>query len=289
MAAIPETRTGEMLGGRYLIGQLIGKGAHGEVYRAEDVIDEYEVAVKFLASNLAGDSNFAVRLEREARVLAKLEGLATVAIYGLVSSDDGTPCVVMELLDGIDFAKFLDQREAKDNKLSVHEVITLFNPIVRTLDTAHAQGIVHRDIKPSNIVLAGTGIDDARIMDFGLAKVETLPSITADAILAGSPSYIAPEVWMRGAKEADNRADVYSLAVVIFEAFTFRVPIRHENLAEMLAAVTTPSNIPSLRALRTTLPEGIDDWAYQALATNPNDRFQSVVAMWRALRAVLEG
>lgn len=289
MAAIPETRTGEMLGGRYLIGQLIGKGAHGEVYRAEDVINEYKVAVKFLASHLARDSDFGVRLVREARVLAKLEGLATVAIYGVVYSGDGTPCVVMELLDGIDFAKFLDQREAKRELLSVNEVITLFTPIVRTLDAAHAQGIVHRDIKPSNIVLTGTGIDDARIMDFGLAKVEALPSITADAILAGSPSYIAPEVWMRGAKEADNRADVYSLSVVIFEAFTFKVPIRHANLAEMLAAVTTPGNIPSLRALRSTLPHGIDDWAYQALATNPDDRFQSVVAMWRALRAVLEG
>ena len=282
-----DTRTGEMIGARYVVGPLIGRGAHGEVYRARDIVRQFDVALKFLAPHLVSGSDYGLRLVREARVLSKLEGLATVAIYGMVGADDGTPCVVMELLDGKDFAKVLDDRQANNKPFTISEIVTIFEPIVRTLDAVHAQGIVHRDIKPSNLVLVGSGVDDARIMDFGLAKVEALPSITADAMLAGSPSYIAPEIWKRGAKQADSRSDVYSLAVVLFEAFTFQVPIRRKNLAEMLIAATTPGNVPSLRRLRPSLPNGIDDWAFQALATQPEDRFQSVVAMWRAMRTVL--
>jgi len=225
---------------------------------------------------------------REARIMSALKGLATINIYGLIGADDGTPCVVMELLEGSDFATLLTQRQENNNPFSIEEITQIFAPIVATLDAAHARSIVHRDIKPSNIFIPYIGFQNARIMDFGLAKAGDLSSITADQMLAGSPSYIAPEVWKKGAKEADSRSDIYSLAVVIFEALTFDVPIRRQRLAEMLLAVTTPGNIPSLHARRPSLPEGIDDWALQALATAPEDRFQTVIAMWRAFRYALD-
>ncbi len=286
MVDFDDTRTGEMIGGRYLVGPLLGRGGHGEVYRARDTIDQFDVAIKFLAHHLANDGDYRVRLVREARIISSLKGLATVAIHGVIGADDGTPCVVMELMEGKDLAEFMTERQKAEEPLSIDEVMTIFVPIVQTLDAAHARDIVHRDVKPSNIFLAGNNIHDARIMDFGLAKAGDLSSITADQMVAGSPSYIAPEIWKRGAKEADSRSDIYSLAVVIFEAFTFDVPIYHDKLVDMLMAVTTPGNIPSLRERRPTLPDGVDDWAQQALATNPDDRFQTVVAMWRALRSL---
>lgn len=288
MVDLSDTRTGEMIGGRYLIGTLLGRGGHGEVYRARDTIDLRDVAIKFLAHHLAKDSDYRVRLVREARIMSSLEGLATIEIYGVIGSEDGTPCVVMELMEGIDLAELITQREDRNEPLTIDEVTKLFVPIVRTLDTAHAKDIVHRDVKPSNIFLANGEFEDTRIMDFGLAKAGDLSSITADQMLAGSPSYIAPEIWKRGAKEADSRSDIYSLAVVMFEALTFEVPIYRPKLVDMLMAVTTPGNIPSMHEKRPALPESVDDWAQQALATDPNDRFQSVVAMWRALRSVLQ-
>jgi serine/threonine-protein kinase len=188
----------------------------------------------------------------------------------------------------MDFAALLTERQRHDEPFSIDEVLTVFAPIVRTLDAAHARGIVHRDIKPSNIFLADNKLEDARIMDFGLAKAGDLSSITADQMVAGSPSYIAPEIWEKGAKEADSRSDIYSLAVVIFEAFCFEVPIYHKELIDMFMAVTTPGNTSSLFERRPSLPASVDDWVQQALATDPENRFQTVVAMWRALRFILE-
>lgn len=287
MPDFEDTRTGEMIGGRYLVGKTLGQGAHGEVYRARDTIDLQDVAIKFLAPHLAKDTDYRVRLVREARIMSALQGLATVKIFGVVGADDGTPCVVMELMDGEDLADFLTTRQKRGEPLTVDEVVRIFAPIISTLDGAHAKGIVHRDIKPSNIFLANRALDDARLMDFGLAKAGDLTSITADQMLAGSPSYIAPEVWTKGAKEADARSDIYSLSVVIFEALTFDVPIYRDRLVEMLMAVTTPGNIPSLHEKRPSLPPQIDDWSRQAMATSPADRFQTVVAMWRAFRSVV--
>lgn len=278
------TRTGEMIGGRYLVGPRLGKGGHGEVYRARDVIDQCDVAIKFLAPHLAADSDYRLRLVREARAMATLQDLSTIRIMGVIGSDDGTPCVVMELLEGMDLLQALQERE---RGFELAEIVAMFMPVVATLDAAHARGITHRDIKPSNIFLVDGQPGNSRIMDFGLAKADDLTSITADRMLAGSPSYIAPEVWQNGARAADRRSDVYSLACVIYQAVTGEVPIYRENLAHMLVAVTTEPR-PSICALRSDLPASADDWVQQALAIDPADRFQTVVAMWRAFRGAFE-
>ena len=287
MVDLDETRTGEMIGGRYLIGALLGRGGHGEVYRARDTIDQRDAAIKFLAHHLAQDNDYRLRLVREARAMSALEGLSTIEIFGVVGADDGTPCVVMELLEGFDLAEAITERHAKNNPFSLEEIASLFEPITVTLEAAHHMNIVHRDVKPSNIFLVKGCVEDSRIMDFGLAKTGDLASITADQVLAGSPSYIAPEIWKRGAKEADARSDVYSMAVVIYEALTFEVPVYRERLVDMLVAATTPGNRGSLREKRPSLPKDIDDWADQALAIRPEDRFQTIVGMWRAFRSVV--
>jgi eukaryotic-like serine/threonine-protein kinase len=284
---IEETRTGEVLGGRYVVGALIGKGGHGEVYRARDIIDQRDVALKFLAAHLAQDNEYRLRLVREARAISALGASGTLEIMGVVGAEDGTPCLIMELLEGHDLAREIRQRNSAGEWFSAEDAVQLFMPVVQTLDAAHARDIIHRDIKPSNIFLVGGALSDPRLMDFGLAKSGDLAVITADRMLAGSPSYIAPEIWSHGARIADQRSDVYSLSAVIFETLAGQVPIWRADLAQMLVAVTTASDRPSLHAKRSDLPEAIDDWTAQSLAVDPDQRFQSVVAMWRAFRTAL--
>jgi serine/threonine protein kinase len=284
-----ETRAGEILGGRYVLGSLIGKGGHGEVYRARDIVDQRDVAIKVLARQLAMDQDYRVRLVREARAMSALGGAGTIEILGVIGAEDGTPCVVMELLEGMDLGHAMRERAERGVAFRLDEVLVLFVPIVRTLDQAHARDIIHRDLKPSNIYLVGGGLDDPRIMDFGLAKAGDLASITADQMLAGSPSYIAPEIWEKGAKAASRQSDVYSVACVLYQTLAGDVPIWRESLADMLLAVTSPDTRPSLHGARPDLPVAVDDWLQQALAVDPAQRFQSVVAMWRAFRGVVEG
>ena len=281
-----DSRAGEMVGERYQVGTLIGRGGHGDVYRAIDVMEGRRVAIKFLASHLAKDSDYRLRLVREARAMSALEGRGTLEVMGLISADDGSLCLVMELLEGMDLAQAIQERRAAGKPFSLDEVMTLFMPVVATLDRAHARDIIHRDLKPSNIYIVGGNLADPRIMDFGLAKTGDLQAITADRMLAGSPSYVAPEIWKEGARAADARSDVYSLAVVMYQTLTGDVPIYRESLVDMLLAVTTPGNIPSLHKARPELPEAVDDWAEQAFAIDPANRFQTVVGMWRAFRAV---
>lgn len=275
-----------MVGERYQVGTLIGRGGHGEVYRAIDVMEGTKVAIKFLASHLAADGDYRLRLVREARAMSALEGRGTLQVMGIISADDGTPCLVMELLEGMDLSQAIKEKNDAGTRFTIDEVMTLFMPVVGTLDRAHARDIIHRDLKPSNIYIVRGNLADPRIMDFGLAKTGDLAAITADRMLAGSPSYVAPEIWKQGARAADARSDIYSLAVVMYQTLTGDVPIYREKLVDMLMAVTTPGNIPSLHKARPELPEAIDDWAEQAFAVDPANRFQTVVGMWRAFRAV---
>lgn len=280
---ITDSRTGEMIGGRYLIGPLLGQGAHGEVYRARDTIDLVDVAIKFLAQHLTQASNFHLRLIREARALEALKGKAAVEVLGLIGAEDGTPCLVMEMLDGQDLGQALTER---DKPLSKEQMVSMFSPVVETMTAAHDMGIVHRDIKPSNIFLVDTNFSNPKLMDFGLAKLADLTAITADNMLAGSPSYIAPEIWRHGAHDADERADVYSIACVMYECLTLHPPIQRDRLVDMLVAVTDKNNRPKLRTERPDFPPRVEDWMEQAFAVDPADRFQRVEALWNAFRSV---
>ncbi len=282
-----ETRAGEQICGRYVLGSLLGRGGHGEVYRARDLEENRDVAIKCLNPLLSGDSEYRLRLVREARAMDALAGLDTVKVFGLVGANDGTPCVVMEMLEGCNLLDAIKARCDESKTFSNEEVLSIFYPIVRTLDNAHAHDIIHRDIKPSNIFLVNSRSDDVRLMDFGLAKTGDLASITADQVCAGSPSYMAPEIWLGGARVADKRSDVYSLVCVIYQTFTGEPPIRRDSLAEMFRAVSCDDTRPVLSERRPDLPRALDEWVLQGLAVDPSNRFHNVVAMWRAFRSSL--
>lgn len=280
-----DARLGSVLGGRYELTAVLGSGGQSAVYKARDRRDGDEVAVKVLLPTT--DPSQIERMYREAFAMSSLQGTAAVRVLHQVIDPDGTRGLVMELLHGCDLLDWLEAREAKGVKLRPDELRKLAEPLVQTLEIAHANGIVHRDIKPPNVWV----IDDAhgggvRLLDFGFAKLTRNVGITDADSVAGTPTFIAPEVFMLGAAKADSRCDVYSLAVLFFRCLSGRVPFEAKSIYELLKKVTTAPR-PSLHALRPDLSKDVDDWVNIALAVDRDHRFERVRAMWNALNGCL--
>jgi eukaryotic-like serine/threonine-protein kinase len=281
-----EVRKGEVIGGRYELIGLLDRGGQGSVYRARDLVDQEEVAVKVLADARDNQPEWRERMFREARALASLTGTAAVRVYDQRWTEAGELCLITELLKGADFEDFLKGMEQRGERLSVERLIAIIAPIVHTLEIAHERGILHRDLKPANIFVLHTG--GVRLLDFGFAKFIRERRFTGEGFVAGSPSYIAPEMW-KDAKHLDHRIDVYSLATVLFRALAGRPPFTHKDVVEILRMATNAAR-PSLHALRPDLPPAVDDWVEQALAIDREHRFFKVRAMWNAfLSAVGRG
>jgi serine/threonine protein kinase len=278
---------GEIINNRYRILDKLGAGAHGIVYRARDLETRTEVALKFLGVNNALDPEYSRRIEREALAMARLRGTSAVYVHGLNVAQDGTLYLVMEMLAGKDLEAYLQDAERVGGKLKKPKLLELLRPVVDTLEAAHKQGIVHRDLKPSNVFVVdaarGGGV---RLLDFGLAKMLDASTLTADGMIAGTPSYIAPEAWQGNPRALDHRIDVYSLGVLVFRALSGRTPTPKANVLDVCAWAMTGER-PSLHALRPSLPVAIDAWLEKALAIAPADRFQSVRSLWTALEGLL--
>jgi eukaryotic-like serine/threonine-protein kinase len=286
MAADGEDRFGELLDGRYELRDVIARGSQGFLYRARDRKDGDDVAVKLL--RVAGnDPNAVERLFREAQAMTQLMNTSAVRVLDHVRAADGSIGLVMELLHGRELADELAELEASGERMPRDQIVSLFEPIVATLDAAREVGIVHRDVKPENIFVIhpayGGGV---RLLDFGFARFTRLTRITREGDIAGSPTHISPEAWA-GVADLDHRADVYALAVVLFRVLAGRVPFAG-TFGEIMRAVTSAPR-PSLFALRPDLPPAIDDWVNQALAVDRDRRFTRTGAMWRALRSCLTG
>lgn len=278
-------RSGELLGGRYRITGVLGRGGQGVVYRAHDLRDGDEVAIKILNDVLTRNADFRERMFREARAMTQLTGTAAVRVLDQVWSSDGALGLVMELLHGQELDDYLTNTEAHGARLEPDFVLRMLDPIVSTLERAHSMGIVHRDLKPGNIYLVdaahGGGV---RVLDFGFAKFVRLRGFTADGMIAGSPSYIAPETW-KGWK-IDQRVDVYALGAITFRCLAGAPAFEMKDLGSLLRAVTEGPR-PSLRAFRPELPAAVDDWVAQCLAVIPDERFLGVRALYNSLSFAL--
>jgi len=273
-----------VLDDRYELKDVIGRGGHGVVYRAIDRDSGTDVAIKFLHDSIAIDPQYNIRMLREAQVMAALSGTSAIRVFGLNTTPDGALYLVMELLNGRDFDTYLADVEDSGRRLSVYRLFELLDPIVDTLEAAHVRGIVHRDLKPGNIFVLDSG--GARLLDFGLAKVMAAAPLTNSGMVAGSPSYIAPEVWKGNPRALDQRIDVYSLGAIAFRALSGVVPFGGSDILEKLHLVTTAAR-PSLYQLRTDLPPEVDAWVAEVLAIDPDLRFRQVRGMWNALRGIL--
>ncbi|MEO7033566.1 MAG: serine/threonine-protein kinase [Polyangiaceae bacterium] len=278
---------GEIVNKRYRILDKLGAGAHGVVYRARDLETRDEVALKFLGDGKALDPEYSRRIEREAIAMAKLRGTSAVYVHGLNVAEDGSLYLAMEMLAGKDLEAYLGDAERVGGKIKKSKLLELLRPVVDTLEEAHKQGIVHRDLKPSNVFIVdaerGGGV---RLLDFGLAKMLDATALTADGMVAGTPSYIAPEAWKGNPRILDHRIDVYSLGVLVFRALCGRTPTPKGNMLDVCSWAMSGER-PSLHELRPSLPRAIDTWVEKALAIDPNDRFQSVRALWTSLEGLL--
>ncbi len=255
------------------------------MFRAVDEETSTEVAVKILKQGVSEDPQYAVRLWREAQSLRALWGASVVQAYGFWTDPAGFVFMVMEYLDGETLEDHLIELEGFGDRTSAFEVLRILDPIARALHDAHGKGIIHRDIKPANIFLvhpdAGGG---TRLMDFGLAKIEGTEQLTQVGMIAGSPSYIAPELWR--SEPFDHRIDVYSLGAVVFRALAGRPPFYAAATLDIFVKATKDPR-PKLSPERPDLPVEIDGWIERALSIESQARYPSIPAMWNDLIALV--
>ena len=268
-----------VLGQRYELHEVLGRGAMGVVYRASDRVLARDVAVKVLALDRAEDPTFVARFEREALAVAALNDPRIVAVYDS-GYDDGTRFIVMEYVRGESLAQLLRGR----GPLPVARAVEIAAQIAGALAVAHRAGIIHRDVKPAN-VMVDEG-DSVKVLDFGIAKAAANVSLTQTATVLGSAPYLAPEV-IRG-ERADERSDVYSLGCVAYELLTGRPPFSGELPAAIMHQHETAAPRPP-GELRSGIPAALDALVLQMLAKDPRSRPQSAQALADAFPVSLDG
>jgi serine/threonine-protein kinase len=259
--------------GRYEVQGELGDGAMGRVYRAFDPIVRRAVAVKTIKSEyLTKDEapEYLRRFRREAQAAGVLNHPSIVSIF-----DVGENYLVMELLEGRTLQAALLER----GKLEPAEALRILTPVAEGLDHAHRAGILHRDIKPANIMVLPDG--RAKLMDFGVAHVETSTSVmTTAGQIFGSPSYMSPE--QVSGSEVDSRSDLYSLAVVAYEVMTGQRPFQGTSLTSIIYKVMSEVPAPP-RQWNSALPARYDDVFERALAKDPKRRYATGMEFLSAL------
>jgi serine/threonine-protein kinase len=257
----------------------------GSVWVADHLSLKTQVVVKFMSAELAANLDAIARFKREAEAAARVKSPHVVQVFDF-GVNDGLPYIVMELLEGRDLARYMEQVGV----LAPSEVVEIVGQVAKALGKAHEAGIVHRDIKPENIFLCGAEGSEVfvKLLDFGIAKAEAqkLGTGTRTGQVVGTPYYMSPEQII-GSKTLDLRADLWSLAVVVFEALVGRRPFEGETVGALTLSIHGPT--PSPTALNPSLPPAIDAWFRRACAKDPNERFGSARELAQALAEALVG
>ena len=282
MSKAPD-RIGQVIGQRYALESVIGRGGQGTVYAALDRWMSRRVAVKILGSKAAREPHMLERLMREQQAMTVLKGTAAVELFDVCRGNGGELCLVMEMLTGQDLDEHLYALEQRRERIPLGRVAEIFDPIVNTLETAHAAGILHRDLKPANIFLLENG--GVRLLDFGMARLKKSAPLTAAGTVMGSPSFMAPEAWTGVSDLLDQRADVYALGVILFRVLAGELPFSGDSLKEKFLNTTTSAR-PSLRKYRPDLPADAEQWVALALAIDRDQRFANVRALWNVFLSV---
>jgi len=260
--------------GDYRVVALLGEGGMGRVYRAVHPVIGAEVAIKVLATDLAGDAELAERFIQEAKVanLVRHDGLVNVVGLGVLPT--GAPYQIMELLHGVSLADLVRTKKS----LPIEQAIEIVTSGLRALAALHERGIVHRDVKPSNLFVTSSG--RIKVIDFGIAKLVETRGLTRTGQAVGTPQYMAPE--QVDGSVIDARADVYAMGAVLYELIAGKRPFE----GRVIEAIATKAAPPSLRTAVPTIPEALDRVVTVALAHDRDDRFADAAAMIAALDAI---
>jgi eukaryotic-like serine/threonine-protein kinase len=280
-----------LVGGRYELGELLGRGGMAEVRKGTDTRLGRIVAIKRLRTDLASDATFQARFRREAQSSASLNHPAIVAVYdtGEEQAPDGVaghsvaqPYIVMEYVAGRTLRDIL--REGR--KILPERALEITSGVLSALDYSHRAGIIHRDIKPGNVMLTPSG--DVKVMDFGIARAisDASSTMTQTAAVVGTAQYLSPE-QARG-ETVDSRSDVYSAGCLLYELLTGRPPFVGDSpVAVAYQHVREPATPPSDHD--TDLPPEVDAIVMKALAKRLEDRYQSAAAMRTDIERYLAG
>ena len=271
---------GEIVDGRYVLGEFLGSGGMGEVYLAHDEVLERDVALKVLRSHYAGDEVFAERFRREARSAASLSHPNIVQVYDRGEAEDGTSYIAMEYVPGGTLKEQIERRAP----FGARETAAVGAQIADALGAAHERGVIHRDIKPQNVLVTASG--DLKVTDFGIARAASAVTTSASGAIFGTAGYISPEQAM--GEPVGPRSDLYSLGVILYEMLTGELPVTADNsIAVCMKHVTEPLRPP--RLLNPEVPEGMDALVVKLLAKNPAGRYAGATELMDDLERVRDG
>jgi serine/threonine-protein kinase len=268
---------GTILGGKYRVGRTLGRGAMGVIVEATHIQLGTLVAVKILRPDYADRAAVAERFLREARAAAQLRGEHICRVHDYGAMDDGTPFMVMELLEGCDLGTLVDQEGPLPPALVANCIVQVCTAIAEP----HAHGMVHRDLKPTNLFLQHRSDQTPfiKILDFGIAKFESVDyKLTSTTSVVGSPSYMAPE-QLRSNTVIDARTDIWALGVVMYELLTEKQPFVGESMTDLALAITMEPPLP----FASQVPNGLADVVMRCLEKNPAQRYQNVAELAEAL------
>ena len=264
-----ENYCGKRLDGRYEIREIIGVGGMAVVYKAYDNIDDRIVAIKILKEEFLANEEFRRRFKNEAKAIAVLSHPNIVKVYD-VSFGDRLQYIVMEYIEGITLKEYIEQQKVINWKEAVHFV----TQILKALQHAHDKGIVHRDIKPQNIMLLQDGT--IKVSDFGIARFSRGDTRTMTESAIGSVHYISPE-QARG-EITDDKADIYSVGVVMYEMLTGQLPFQSDS-AVSVAIMQLQQEAKRPREINPDIPLGLEQITLRAMQKNAKDRYQSAAEM----------
>jgi Flp pilus assembly protein TadD len=281
---------GRVIAGNFRIDRLIGSGAMGNVYKAEQLSLAKAVALKVLHPHLMGDAKLIGRFKREAKSASLLNHPNSIQIIDSGEDRDGTLYIAMELLTGRDLAQAIRD----DFPIPLPRVVRILSQVLSALEEAHAQGVIHRDLKPSNIMLVEQRgqKDFVKVCDFGIAKAtladgdDRAAMLTIQGLVCGTPEYMAPE-QARG-EPLDGRADLYATAVILYQMVTGDIPFRADSPMAIVSRHLVEAPIPpSRRRPDLRLPKIIDDIVLRGLEKERDMRYPNAVAFREVLEGVL--
>lgn len=260
---------GKRLDGRYEIQEIIGVGGMSVVYKAYDNVDDRIVAVKILKEEFLTNDDFVRRFKNESKAIALLSHPNIVKVYD-VSFGEKLQYIVMEYVDGITLKEYIQ----KQNAITWNEALFFTTQILKALQHAHDKGIVHRDVKPQNIILLSNG--NIKVADFGIARFSRSDTKTLTDTAIGSVHYISPE--QAKGEFTDERADIYSVGVVLYEMLTGKVPFEADNPVSV-ALMQLQKDAKKVTEINPDIPLGLEQICIHAMQKNPADRYQTATEM----------
>lgn len=260
---------GKRLDGRYEIQEIIGVGGMSVVYKAYDNVDDRIVAVKILKDEFLTNDEFVRRFKNESKAIALLSHPNIVKVYD-VSFGEKLQYIVMEYVDGITLKEYIQKQGA----ITWNDALFFTTQILKALQHAHDKGIVHRDIKPQNIILLSTG--NIKVADFGIARFSHSDTKTLTDTAIGSVHYISPE--QAKGELTDEKADIYSVGVVLYEMLAGKVPFEAES-AVSVALMQVQNDAKRLTDINPDIPLGLEQICVHAMQKNSSDRYQTATEM----------